>query len=137
MDWIIPIIAVAVIATFFLLKRMSFVPEETARKHLANGALVIDVRSPEEFREGKVPGAINLPLGEVREKISQHVKNKSQPLLVHCLSGGRSGIAKQQLKSLGYTNVFNLGSLARAQHIFAEAKQCQVAGEAKSDGKQS
>jgi phage shock protein E len=137
MDWIIPIIAVAVIATFFFLKRMSFVPEEMAREHLANGALVIDVRSPEEFREGKVPGAINLPLGEVREKISQRVKDKSQPLLVHCLSGGRSAIAKQQLKSLGYTNVFNLGSLTRAQHIFAEAKQRQVAGEAKSDGKQS
>ena len=137
MDWIIPIIAVAVIATFFLLKRMSFVPEETARKHLANGALVIDVRSPEEFREGKVPGAINLPLGEVREKISQHVKNKSQPLLVHCLSGGRSGIAKQQLKSLGYANVFNLGSLTRAQHIFAEAKRLRVKAEAKLVGKRS
>lgn len=135
MDWIIPLIAVAVIASFFLLKRMSFVPEETAREHLANGALIIDVRSPEEFRQSKVPGAINLPLGEVREKISQRVKDKNQPLLVHCLSGGRSAIAAQQLKSLGYTNVFNLGSLSRAQHIFAEAKQGKVAAEAKSDEK--
>lgn len=133
MDWIIPLIAVAVIASFVLLKRMSFVPEETAREHLANGALIIDVRSPEEFRQSKVPGAINLPLGEVREKISQRVKDKNQPLLVHCLSGGRSAIAAQQLKSLGYTNVFNLGSLSRAQHIFAEAKQGKLAAEAKSD----
>lgn len=123
MDWIIPIIAVAVIATFLLLKRRSFVTEATAREHLANGALIIDVRSPEEFRSGKVPGAINIPLGEVRDKISARVKDKSQPLLVHCLSGGRSAIAKQQLKTMGYTKVFNLGSLTRAQHFFAEAKQ--------------
>lgn len=135
MDWIIPLIAVAVMASFFLLKRMSFVTEETAREHLNNGALVIDVRSPEEFRQGKVPGAINLPLGELRDKISARVKDKQQPLLVHCLSGGRSAIAKQQLKSLGYTNVFNLGSLTRAQHIFAEAKQRRVAAETKSGGK--
>ena len=121
MDWIIPILAVVVFATFFLLKRMSFVPEETAREHLANGALIIDVRSPEEFRQGKVPGAINLPLGEVREKISQRVKDKNQPLLVHCLSGGRSAIAAHQLKSLGYTQVFNLGSLNRAQRLCAAA----------------
>jgi phage shock protein E len=134
MDWIIPLMAVAVFATFLLLKRMSFVTEETARAHLNNGALVIDVRSPEEFRSGKVPGAINLPLGEVREKISARVKDKNQPLLVHCLSGGRSAIAKQQLKAMGYTNVFNLGSLTRAQHIFAEAKQSRVAGNPKPDG---
>jgi len=137
MDWIIPIIAVAVIATFILWKRMSLVSEETAREHLANGALIIDVRSPEEFHQGKVPGAINLPLGELREKISQRVKDKSQPLLVHCLSGGRSAIAKQQLKSLGYTNVFNLGSLTRAQHLYAEAKQQRVTAEAKPGGESS
>lgn len=123
MDWIIPIMAVAVIATFVLLKRMSLVTEETARENLHNGALVIDVRSPEEFRSGHVPGALNLPLGELREKIFARVKDKNQPLLVHCLSGGRSAIAKQQLKGLGYTKVFNLGSLTRAQVLFAEAKQ--------------
>jgi phage shock protein E len=117
MDWIIPLAAVAVVAAFLLLKRMSFVTVDAARKHLANGALVIDVRSPEEFRQGKVPGAINLPLGEVRTKIGQVAKDKQQPLLVHCLSGGRSAIARQQLKKLGYPNAFNLGSLARAQQI--------------------
>jgi phage shock protein E len=137
MNWIVPLIVGAVIVIFFLLKRMSFVTEETAREHLATGALVIDVRSPEEFRSGKVPGAVNLPLGEVREKISARVKDKNQPLLVHCLSGGRSAIAKQQLQALGYTKVFNLGSLARAQHLYAEAQQQRVTAKSGSDGKQS
>jgi phage shock protein E len=125
MDWTIAIIAVVVIAGFLLLKRMSFVSEETARQHLAQGALVIDVRSPEEFRSAHVPDAINIPLGELRDTLPARVKNKNQVLLLHCLSGGRSGIAQQQLKGLGYTHVFNLGSLARAKQIVAGASSGQ------------
>ena len=96
--------------------------EETARKHLAQGALVIDVRSPEEFREGHVPDAINLPLGELRESLPRRVKDKTQVLLLHCLSGGRSGLARQQLRRLGYANAFNLGSYARADKIVRSAR---------------
>ena len=77
MDWTIPILAGAAIVAFFLIKRMSFVSEETARKHLAQGALVIAVRSPGEFGEGHVPDAINLPLGELRESLPRRVKDKS------------------------------------------------------------
>lgn len=135
MDWTLILIIGGALAAVLLLKRMSFVSVDVARKHLAEGALVIDVRSPEEFRSGKVPGAINLPLGEVRAKIAQVAKDKQQPLLVHCLSGGRSAIAKQQIKSLGYAKVFNLGSLGRAQRIFADAKQRQVAAETKPSGR--
>ena len=123
MDWTFATVAVAVIAVFFLLKRMSFVPEKSAREHLANGALVIDVRSPEEFRGGHVPAAINIPLGELRDSMPNRVKDKNQTLLVHCLSGGRSAIAKQQLKAMGYSNVFNLGSLARAKEIVNTAQR--------------
>lgn len=117
MNWPIIILAVAVLAGFYLLKRMSFVSEEIARRHLANGALVIDVRSPEEFQSGNVPNAINIPLGELKEKLPARVKDKNQVLLLHCLSGGRSGIAQQQARAMGYTNVFNLGSLSRARDI--------------------
>ena len=117
MNWTITLIAVAVLATFYLWKRMSFVSEATARQQLANGALVIDVRSPEEFQSGNVPKAINIPLGELRDSLPLRVKDKNQVLLLHCLSGGRSAIAQQQLKGMGYTNVFNLGSFARAKKI--------------------
>lgn len=134
MDWTLILIVGGVVAAVFLLKRLSFVSAEIARKHLVEGALVIDVRSPEEFRSSKVPEAINIPLGEVRAKISERVKDKQQPLLVHCLSGGRSAIAKHQLRGMGYRNVFNLGSLGRAKHLYAEVKQRQVAGNPKPDG---
>ena len=117
MNWPVTIGIVVVIVGFVVIKRLSFVSVEVARKHLAAGALVIDVRSPEEFRNGQVPGAINLPLGDLRESLPRRVKDQNQVLLVHCLSGGRSGIAKQQIKGMGYSNVFNLGSLARARMI--------------------
>jgi phage shock protein E len=132
MDWIVVIVVLAVAAGFFGLKRMAFIAEDMACEHLANGALVIDVRSPAEFHRSKVPGAINIPLGTLREDFPQRVRDKNQTLLVHCLSGGRSAIAQQQLKRMGYPNVFNLGSLARAQHIFAVAKQRQVAAKSES-----
>ncbi|HLP77755.1 MAG TPA: rhodanese-like domain-containing protein [Candidatus Paceibacterota bacterium] len=117
MDWTIAIVAAVAVIIFLLIKRMSFVSEETARQHLANGALVIDVRSPEEFRGGNVRGAINIPLGDLVAGVPRRVKEKNQVLLVHCLSGGRSGVAQQQLKGMGYTNVFNLGSFTRAKDI--------------------
>jgi phage shock protein E len=116
-NWTIAVIAGLVIGAFFALKRLSFISADAARKNLAQGALVIDVRSPEEFRSGHLPNAVNIPLGELRESLPRLVKDKGQVLLLHCLSGGRSGIAKQQLASMGYTNVFNLGSLARARRI--------------------
>jgi phage shock protein E len=117
MNWTIAIVAGVVFVAFFVLKRLSFVSAEVVRKHLAEGALVIDVRSPEEFRRGHVANAVNIPLGELREGLPRTVKDKSQVLLLHCLSGGRSGVAAQQIKGMGYQNVFNLGSYGRAQQI--------------------
>jgi phage shock protein E len=117
MNWSIAIIAGIVFVAFFVWKRLSFVSAEVVRKQLAEGAVVIDVRSPEEFRSGHVPNAVNIPLGELRESLPRRVKDKSQVLLLHCLSGGRSGIAQQQIKGMGYQNVFNLGSYGRARQI--------------------
>ena len=122
MDWKVAIVIVAVIAAYLLIKRMSLIPADTARQHLASGALVIDVRSQEEFRNGNISGAVNIPLGDLRDRMPEQVKDKGKVLLLHCLSGGRSGIAQQQLKGMGYLNVFNLGSLSRAREIVNSAR---------------
>lgn len=114
MDWTIAIVCGVALLALFALKRLSFVSADVARRHLADGALVIDVRSAEEFRSGKVAGAVNIPLEELRESLPHRVKDKNQVLLLHCLSGGRSAMAKQRIKGMGYRNVFNLGSLTRA-----------------------
>lgn len=115
-------IAVAIFVAFFVVKRMSFVSADIARKYFAQGAMVIDVRSVGEFNASHLPNAVNIPLDDLRESLPRRVKDKNQVLLLHCLSGGRSGIAKQQLKGMGYANVFNLGSLARARAIIGTGR---------------
>jgi phage shock protein E len=121
MSWTPLIIVAVVIVAFLLLKRASFVTAEKARELLQQGALVVDVRNPGEFSSGHVPGAINIPLGSLRSEASRQLPEKGRAVLLHCLSGARSGIARQQLKNLGYTNVFNLGSYGRAEKIVRTA----------------
>jgi len=117
MDWTIWIIIGAVIAGVFILKRISFVGTDTARGLLKTGALVIDVRSASEFNAKHLPGAINVELGNLTTGIARVAPAKDQALLLHCLSGGRSGFARQQLRAMGYKNVYNLGSYGRAEKI--------------------
>jgi phage shock protein E len=107
----------AVVAAFLLLKRLALVAPATAREWLKRGALVIDVRSEGEFQARHVPGALNIPLDRLGDEIARRAPDKEQPLLLHCLSGGRSGMAKSRLKKMGYRNVFNLGSRGRAEKI--------------------
>jgi rhodanese-related sulfurtransferase len=117
MNWTTVSIVVAVIAVIFILKRAGQISSQDALTHLKNGALVIDVRSPGEFSSGHLSKAVNIPMEQLESVLPKLVKGKDEVLLLHCLSGTRSGMAKSKLKSLGYTNVFNLGSFARARKI--------------------
>ncbi len=111
------IIVAAVLAAVFALRRMSFVSADKARGFLRQGAILVDVRNPGEFSSGHVPGAINVPLANLSNEAARRFCDKNQLLLLHCLSGTRSGIGRGQLKKLGYNNVFNLGSYRRAEQI--------------------
>ena len=95
--------------------------EAEAREHLKRGALVVDVRTVEEFKAQSLTNVINIPLDEVKTKFPTVVTNKSDVVLLHCRSGRRSGIAVGQLRTLGYTNVFNLGSFEKAGKILKDA----------------
>jgi phage shock protein E len=106
-----------VLAALLLLKRSSRISQKTAAKHLRNGAVVIDVRSAGEFTAGHLPRAVNIPLSEIDTVIGRKVRDKDQVLLLHCQSGGRSGVARRRLKALGYEHAYNLGSYARAAQI--------------------
>ncbi len=123
MNWLPLVIVLVVLLGFFVLKRASFVSAETARQRLRSGALVIDVRSPGEYNSGHLPGALNIPLGELGAGIARQVADKNQVLLLHCLSGGRSAIARHQLQQMGYSHVFNLGSYGRAARIVSGARK--------------
>ena len=71
-------------------------------------AYLIDVRSIQEYKEGHLNGAINIPVFEIERKIEEVVKNKETDIIVYCSSGGRSRQAKEILDRLGFKNVYNL-----------------------------
>ena len=119
MSWNFLLIVGAVFAAMAGLKRLGLVSAETARKYLKQGAMVVDVRSVQEFRAGHLANAVNIPLDELQNSLPRHVSDKNRVLLLHCLSGTRSGIARRALKSMGYANVFNLGSYGRAKSILS------------------
>lgn len=74
------------------------------------GATLIDVRTPEEYQEKHAPDAINIPLGEVMNRIDEF-RNFSKPVLLYCLSGNRSGMAEMLLRAQGVEAVHNAGGL--------------------------
>lgn len=71
------------------------------------GAVILDVRTPEEFSQGHVPGAVNLPLDQI-ETIEL---DQNTPLFVYCHSGARSSSAAAILRNKGYLSVTNLGGI--------------------------
>lgn len=73
-------------------------------------AVLLDVRTPGEYREGRIPGAVNLPLQQIAS-VEKKVADKETPLFVYCLSGARSGQAAARLKAMGYTQVRNIGGI--------------------------
>ena len=79
-----------------------------------NGAVLLDVRTPQEYREGHIPGSKNVPLQQL-DKISSVADNKNVPLFVYCYSGGRSRQAASMLQHMGYTNVQNIGGITAYQ----------------------
>ena len=114
------LIIIAAIIIFLVLKKLGQVSPVKARELVAAGALIVDVRSPGEFAEGHLASAVNIPLDVIGQNIGKHVKDKNQPILVYCLSGRRSALAKRIIKGQGFTEVHNLGSVFRARSIVGE-----------------
>lgn len=73
-----------------------------------SGWLVIDVRSLEEYNDGHVPGAINIPHGEIGDRIEEILEHKDRPVVVYCRSGFRAGKAAQSLLQNDFTQVKHL-----------------------------
>ena len=85
-----------------------------ARELLAGGGTLVDVRSPEEFRAGHLPDAINAPVQQLTAHVTTLKKRaKKGPVIVYCLSGGRSALAKRILSRELSGPVRNLGAMSR------------------------
>ena len=73
--------------------------------------IILDVRRPDEFAEGHIPGAINVPNEEIGSAEIAELPDKSQLILVYCRSGRRSKEASEKLVMLGYTNIVEFGGI--------------------------
>ena len=77
----------------------------------AAGAVLLDVRTTQEYRDGHIPGSQNMPLQQL-DNVEEVAENKETALYVYCHSGMRSRQAVSLLQAMGYTNVHNIGGIA-------------------------
>jgi phage shock protein E len=76
---------------------------------ISEDAIVIDVRTPQEFQSGHIKNAINIPYDVIGFKMKDVTEEKDREVLLYCRSGRRSGIALETLNKLGYTHAKNMG----------------------------
>ena len=81
---------------------------EQMETFIKQGAIVIDVRSPQEFAEGHIPGAICIPEYNTQREIKNKVPNIDSLIILYCDSGVRSKNAQKRLQKMGYRQVYNL-----------------------------
>lgn len=74
------------------------------------GAILLDVRTKEEYADYHISGSVNIPLDRL-DTISGNIPDKATPIFVHCLSGGRSASATAYLKGNGYSRVYDIGGI--------------------------
>ena len=102
----------AVVVAYILISRVrggGKVPSNIVLEKIKAGAVIVDVRTPDEYRGGFYPGAVNIPVQELAARVGEIPKGK--PVVLYCASGGRSGMAAQFLKKAGFAEVLNAGGL--------------------------
>jgi molybdopterin/thiamine biosynthesis adenylyltransferase/rhodanese-related sulfurtransferase len=72
------------------------------------GTVVLDVREPDEYEQGAIPGAVHIPRGHLESGIEGRVPDRTTPILIHCAGGARSAFAAKTLTELGYTDVVSV-----------------------------
>ncbi len=80
-------------------------------------AVLLDVRTPDEFHEKHIKGAINLPLDAIDNKIAEIVPDKNTPIYLYCRSGRRSKMAMGKLQQLGYQKITDFGNMSTAEKL--------------------
>ena len=73
--------------------------------------VIVDVRTPDEYKEGHIPNARNIPNETIDERVGNKLKDKNQLILIYCRSGSRSRQAAYKMQKLGYTNLVDFGGI--------------------------
>ncbi len=104
-------IIIAMLVYSYLADRLAgFKPVSTdeATRLFNDGAFLLDVRASNEYKDGFIGDAKNIPVSDLKDRLNLLPKDKSKPIVVYCLSGIRSSKAASALVKEGYTSVFNL-----------------------------
>ena len=107
------------VVLLFLWKQ--FGPADDVSEVDLSTAVIIDVRTPNEFANGHVKGAINLPVDDLTESAIGNIAPKDQPLILYCKSGGRSASATNTLRRWGYQDVYNLKTKSQVEKALKES----------------
>ncbi|MFM7263233.1 MAG: molybdopterin-synthase adenylyltransferase MoeB [Acidimicrobiales bacterium] len=83
-------------------------PADAEARIAAANVLVLDVREPDEYDQGALPGALHIPRGHLEAQIEGKATDRDQEIVVYCAGGVRSAFAAKTLQELGYTNVFSM-----------------------------
>ena len=81
---------------------------DDAEARIVEGAVVLDVREPDEYEEGALLGAIHIPRGHLEAQVEGRIVDKDAPVVVYCAGGVRSAFAAQTMQQLGYTNAMSM-----------------------------
>lgn len=96
----------------FLFKRAFDINKDIKREeinqYLMEGAILIDVRSPQEYREGHLNNAISIPFYQIKRNIEKQIPNKNQLIVLYCSTGHRGKEVQYTMERMGYTNVYNV-----------------------------
>ena len=86
---------------------------------LKQGAVIIDVRTAQEFRMNKIDGSINIPIDQVTHKLGK-IKKYKKPIVLCCASGSRSSVAANQLRNAGLNNVYDGRSWNKVNRLLSQ-----------------
>lgn len=115
--WVFYALILAGIAAFIYMRRSGQISTRQGSDLVKHGAMIIDVRTPEEYSSGHLSQAFSMPVDEIGTILPAKVRNKDQVILLHCKTGLRSKKARTLLTGLGYSNVYDMGSYERAFRI--------------------
>lgn len=97
--------------------KIKVVPCNKIEELINNNAILIDVRTKEEYETDHLPTAVNIPYTDIASKIQEISEDKEDPIIVYCQSGTRSNIAAHTLIDDGYTNVYDYGSINNCKDL--------------------
>lgn len=85
-----------------------------AKQQRGEAFVLIDVRQEDEYRQARIPFAVNMPRGFLEAEILKHISDPQAQIICHCGGGGRSALAAQTLQQMGFRNVASMAGGLRA-----------------------